>query len=213
MAICPPLLTPIFTRDFTLVKIRRVKAGCRASVFGNKISRENLEEDPSWEETQEARDEEGCAWIPRCNRGEQTSLFPRYLSTTFLSFGSLHDLCVAHKPFTMSYLTNKSVPAVADRVKREAINMRFNALSFTGTKRFHARSSFPRTRSNFFPIVSKLFRRSFERSFASSIDKFILDFLPPIICSRYRHISNRAEFRITDTVTRGYKRMDNNIGI
>lgn len=71
------------------------------------------------------------------NRGEQTSLFPRYLSTTFLSFGSLHDLCVAHKPFTMSYLTNKSVPAVADRVKREAINMRFNALSFTGTKRFH----------------------------------------------------------------------------
>lgn len=32
----------------------------------------------------------------------------------------------------MSYLTNKSVPAVADRVKREAINMRFNALSFVG---------------------------------------------------------------------------------
>lgn len=97
----------------------------------------------------------------------------------------------------MSYLTNKSVPAVADRVKREAINMRFNALSFVG------QNASTRVHSTFVSShLSPLFLILPLPQIVSSIRS--IDFLPPIICST-PHISNRAEFRITDTETRAIR--------
>lgn len=93
----------------------------------------------------------------------------------------------------MSYLTNKSVPAVAGRVKREAINMRFNALSFIGTKRFHP--LYLRA-SNFSPQIG---------SSRSSINKFILDYFATILREYIRQICDTAYFKFR-RITRGDKR-------
>lgn len=92
------------------------------------------------------------------NREKQSSLF----YTDFPLVRSIADLCIAHKPFTMSYLTNKSVPAVAKQVKRGAINMRFNALSFIGQTLSTVDAAFVTSyfwKSSIFSMVRKTIRR------------------------------------------------------